>query len=347
MLSTITELVIGSEQGKDIYLYNGNAADILFLFYLNLYQDNEIALRKGTALTANIYATYKQDAYALDYHNGIIGSVGVFQNLDKFEIANTDVSCAFKRIDSIILQKLAFGEVSSLSLENGILGYTLFLFNRMKKYEPGNSSLEQDKRYEVLILAIDELERHTKLPGTQYYDEHISFDENHIRDLGKAMLLLAKIKINSFYPELVLRTFLSIESYLNKLLNSDNNLATSSKFHVLYSMWQSNIVLTRNDESEGYLSKIYKLEFSGEEIDDEALTQIQKIQQFNRLYWSTADPYFSRESNRLIGSLMATLNQQETRLQQTGLAGIPGLGLCILSSLSKDCLNWDETLLLS
>lgn len=346
MLSTITSLITGNEETKNIYLYKGSSADILFLYYLNLYQTNDLAIAKGLELSTQIYNAYRQNKYCINYHEGLIGSVSVFQNLDKFGIADTDVSGSFKQLDEIIFQKLIFGEMNSLSLENGITGILLFLVNRLDKCDTDNLNLEQIKHYEALILAIDELERQTGLPGTEYFREDFPMNEAHILDLSKAMLLLAKILKKALYPEITHRIFTSIETCLQQMIEKNDTYIQPLKFNLLYHLWQSNNLLDRTEESYSYLSKIYEFENRRTHIkasDQNLFNRIQLIQQFNRLYWTTTDNYFNKIADKELCSLKDCLHG----IEKFGLTGISGLGLTILSGLSKECLAWDETILLS
>ncbi|TKC07334.1 hypothetical protein [Pedobacter frigoris] len=338
MLSTLTNLITGNEETEDIDLYDGSAADILFLYYLNLYQANDTAIDKGIALSSKVYGAYRNNQYNTNDFSGIIGSVGVFQNLDKFEIADTDVSGAFKQLDEDIFQKLIYGEINALSLENGITGVILFIFNRLEKCDPENLNLEQARYYETLILAIDELERQIRLNGT------------HIQDLSKAMLLMAKITAKAFYPEIVNRIFVSIETGLKQTIHKNEAWIQPVKFQLLYHLWQSNLLLNRTAESDFYLSEIYEFEnqrMHPHSFDLVSFNEIQLIQQFNRLYWATTDSYFNKAANDRIHTLTDNLSRNGNPLRKSGLTGISGLGLTILSGFSKECLTWDETILLS
>lgn len=298
------------------------------------------------------YSSYLRLPNGLTYMNGTLGLISVVENITKYELLETDVQRSFRDLDYGLLNSLIYGALNCLSLNKGALGIAHYLYSRLE-HTLLDKSNDQMKRYEALILAVDEMERLSHPESKIVTEKEDLTSEEHLRTLSSSTILLSKMIAKRMYPEISSQLLARINADLLKLWNHDQALFEDQqlRFHVQYCFWKSSSYQNNPFATEAALAALTVEAIHIHKAQQLVpimlnLDTIVMIQQCNRLYWETNEPVFKCIAKRTIADIAEHIQQIPVE-KRDGIQGLSGLGLVTLSHLSAQSITWDEILLLS
>lgn len=337
------------EKINEYGLYRGMTGVAIFYFILFRFTENKKFENKAKSLLDTI-AENIVSVEMLNYADGLAG-VGwavewIVQN--KFVNANTDE--VLEDVDDTIYKSVLYSPDKKLSLDDGTLSKAAYFLKRYESRNPGTHRYKTIYHQECLVILTDEIKE--KLLGENgliYNDLEYKSENKELTNLGQTILFLSKFISHQINIETVEKTFYETIKYTEHLLMRILNESVSiplrmnyiySLLYLSYSYYQVGFNCKCQHWQQrglGYFDKIFHK--YAQYIPLENIGQY--IPMLSRIYHQTGKESYS---NKIVGIC------QHINLEKKPLALKDGIGeilLGIISYISPEMIEWDETMLYS
>jgi len=207
----VNSLILNASFMNNLGILNGKMGISICFYHMAKKYSNSIYFGYAEDLINDIYDEL-DPSIPLDFENGLAGIGWGFEYLVQEGFIEADTDEILKDFDNKIFQYFIYNTPNNLSLENGILGFAMYFFIRVKNSSSQNS-IQFLRNKEALIHIVDELvEFFSK--KTKLFDQY--GNQNILYEYPILISLLRQIYKQNIYPYKVEVLIKMIFSHLNE-----------------------------------------------------------------------------------------------------------------------------------
>ncbi len=327
-----------------IYLGYGNTVDpslgyggggvLLFLLYYGKICPSDL-LTEFTYTVAERTFTNCEDTQSNRkgaYMAGAAGTVAAFENITANRLLDTDVHEVFRDVDQAVYQRIIHFDPfrASPAANDELIGYGIYMQCRQNSRLAARGTINYLQKVSALISVVDYI---------GLLAERIdSVNSRNIQRICAWLVFLQRVHRQKIYPDICTRMIRLVTGLVERFLADARHLRQGIPTCVVYAL-----SVAKRQGASPVLDNIADANLVNPRPTGSLLDNITDIQQLNRLCWSTEEGDFRSNAALQIAALEDRVKGGLPQ-KAMGLAGLSGLGLCILSYLDRECLSWDSVL---
>ncbi|RPE08154.1 hypothetical protein EGT74_13885 [Chitinophaga lutea] len=266
------------------------------------------------------------------YFTGAAGTVAAFENITANRLLDTDVHEVFRDVDQAVYQRITNFDLQKPrpGAKDELIEYGIYMQCRQNSRLAPRGTINYLQKVAALISVVDYI--------GLLVDGTANINSKNINRICAYLIFLHRVSRQKVYPEICAGIMQRILGLVERFLADSRNLKRGIPTCLVYG-----IAAVQPRHTSPALTGIIDANLINPNPAGGLLNNIVDIQQLNRLYWSTQEADFRSNAALQIAALEDRVKGNLSR-KEMGLAGLSGLGLCMLSYLDRECLAWDSVL---